>query len=173
MKLTIPELGSVIRLEKNWCFSLYDERRNETLQAAAKLYPPYRQAANGDRPWHTLSLVEREREIAKTDWVYTPHPNLNDYWSGQWSHNFVLRAETELKIDRIYIRQGQSSFSSVTFRTNCWVSQFGDPLSSAPRKLKSLRFWAKLEDVNEIEGVFVDRQEEQEVVRPEGFGDFS
>jgi hypothetical protein len=64
----------------------------------------------------------------------------------------TIPAGTVLKVDRIYIRKGLSEYSSITFfakdlgevtRTNRW--------SNRTVKKKSLRFWAKLEDCNNIE----------------------
>lgn len=48
----------------------------------------------------------------------------------------TLAAGTQLVVDRIYIRAGSASFNSVTFR--------------AKIDKKSIRFWAKLKDVNKI-----------------------
>jgi len=60
-----------------------------------------------------------------------------------------------LKIDRIYIRKGASDYSSITF----YAKDLGEIMSankyswskSKPRKLKALRFWAKLTDCNRIQ----------------------
>jgi len=50
----------------------------------------------------------------------------------------VLEKDTELKVDRIYIRKGNSEYSSLTFRI-------------LNGNYKGCRFWAKLGDVNNIE----------------------
>ena len=55
--------------------------------------------------------------------------------------NFVERTidmGTILTIDRIYIRKGAKGFDSVSF------------FMKGPNMKKSVRFWAKLEDVNRI-----------------------
>lgn len=53
----------------------------------------------------------------------------------------TLPSETELVVDRIYIRQGASDFDSVTF-----------VVKACPKtKLVGERFWAKLDDVNRIQ----------------------
>lgn len=57
---------------------------------------------------------------------------------GPWS--CTLAAGTVLTVDRIYIRKGAADFSSVSFRASL----------PAGKKHKAVRFWAKLEDVNEI-----------------------
>jgi hypothetical protein len=66
----------------------------------------------------------------------------------------TLPAGTILSVDRIYIRKGASDFSSITFyakslgeiqrQTSRWSRD------QKPKKKKSLRFWAKLEDCNKI-----------------------
>lgn len=50
----------------------------------------------------------------------------------------TLPKNSKLTIDRIYVRKGAADFDSVTFR----VFGLGK---------KSIRFWAKLKDVNEME----------------------
>lgn len=67
----------------------------------------------------------------------------------------TIPAGTVLKVDRIYIRKGNSEYSSITFyakdlgeitrRPSYWNR------SGKPTKKKSLRFWAKLSDCNNIE----------------------
>ena len=68
--------------------------------------------------------------------------------------NMELKAGQLLKIDRIYVRKGASDFSSVTFYAKGMPevrvrngSMYG---VSKGRKKKSLRFWVKLSDCNEI-----------------------
>ena len=71
------------------------------------------------------------------------------------SINVTIPAGTVLKVDRIYIRKGNSEYSSITFyakdlgeitrRPSYWNR------SGKPTKKKSLRFWAKLSDCNNIE----------------------
>jgi hypothetical protein len=155
-QIFIPPLGTVIQLEKDWTFNLYEESRNQKLIDQAGITPPYR--AHDD--WGRLTLGQRAAEIDKTDWVYTPYPGHRggnyDYWSGEWNHLFTFREGTELKMDRIYIRQGGQDFDSVTFRSKQWVSAIGDPLFTASRKLKTIRFWAKLSDVNNMIGRVID-----------------
>lgn len=164
MNIMIPPLGTVIELEKDWTFRLYDDLRNESLQKAAALYPPFKNREGMSRSWRGLSFAERAAEIDKTDWVYQkpddfgPNNDAN-YWVGIWDHEFTFRAGTRLKIDRYFIRQGNKTMDSVTFRSDCWMSKLGDPLFGRKyvngRKVNSLRFLAKLDDVNRIEGKFV------------------
>lgn len=166
-QIMIPPLGTVIKLTQDWHFNLYDEHRNDALQALVDLYPPYRTSEKQYYPrpsatWRDLTIAERKEVVDKSIWTNEPHNEGcdPDYWNGDWHTPFVFRAETLLKIDRIYIRQGQSAFNSVSFRTNCWMSNLGDPLFSKKyvkgKKVPSLRFWAKLDDVNNMIGEIVD-----------------
>lgn len=62
----------------------------------------------------------------------------------------VLPKDSELTVDRIYIRKGASEFSSITFYLNSFG---GKPLKEVlhfGKKVSTIRFWAKLEDVNNI-----------------------
>jgi len=122
MKLYIPENGDSIRLTSDWTFDLYNEGRNSSLME--KL---------GDKrgtigAWH------------------------KDYGSIPCT----IPAGAVLKIDRVYIRKGSKEYSSITF---LWKGE------SLPAKLEQyweggetykvprcpIRFWAKLQDVNNIE----------------------
>lgn len=63
--------------------------------------------------------------------------NLNDFLN-----NFILRENTHLRIERVYVRAGDSSeFDSVTFKI----------LKSEHSDLVGSRFWLNLDDVNRIE----------------------
>lgn len=69
-------------------------------------------------------------------------------YSDYKSTDVTLPADTVLQIDRIYIRQGLSEFSSISFyvkSTNNKGGYFGRP--------STLRFWASLKDCNNIEFV--------------------
>lgn len=162
MTIFIPPLGSVIQLQEDWNFHLHDERRNSTVQEAIKSFPPYRNRDPALPTWRELTVPERKIQVDASDWEYIPHEDIETkypdymYWTGDWCRQMVFRAGTELKIERIYLRRGQDNYDSVTFRTNCWISALGDPLFSAPRKIKHLRFWAKLEDVNQIVGKYIE-----------------
>lgn len=145
----IPPLGFELELREDWHFKLFNELRNTGLIRAAGMEPP--QVALPD--FWSLSTAEKHAAYTKSVWRL---PN-GDIPSGREVREiydvcapFVLRAGTRLKVDRIYMRRGQSDFDSVTFRCNLWASNFGDPLFTASRRLKSFRFWAKLDDVNKI-----------------------
>lgn len=110
MRLYIPDIGDSIVLTEDWSFPLHDERRNDPL----------------------LAIVEpdfKERRFA--NW------RLRNFDA---SYSCVLPAGTQLIIARVYIRNGASEYSSITFR-----------VGECPNKaLRKKRFWAKLSDVNRI-----------------------
>lgn len=66
----------------------------------------------------------------------------------QWM-NFVLPIDTILKVDRIYIKKATPDFNSITF--------FIESTSCPELKgKKSLRFWAKVDDINgKMEGFYL------------------
>ncbi len=101
-QMYIPEIGNVIKLEKDWKFTLYCEYRNEKL----------------------FEAISKEKYNYRAD--------------GQ-DIEVTLPKGATLTIDRIYIRQGLSNYSSLSFYLDC-------PAISSKR----LRFWAKLVDVNNI-----------------------
>lgn len=149
--LFIPHLGTQFTLAEDWTFNLFEEHRNDTLIAAADLYKTLPPRAVDD--FWQLPLSERDRLWEKSPWRTQEGavPNGEGRWvSRDLCVPFTLRAGTILKITRIYIRQGQQAFDSVTFFSNCLVSQPGDPLFRKGKAVKSVRFWAKLDDVNKI-----------------------
>lgn len=164
-QIHIPALGSAIKLEQDWEFRLYDEPRNVSLQELADLLPPYRikDDCSGLYEWRRLDIAERQRRVDASVWTHEPYDGCDgsDLWGGQWHAPFVLRAETVLIFDRYYIRRGRQDYDSVTFRSDCWMSRLGDPLFTKKyvngRKVKNIRFWAKLDDVNKIVGKPVQR----------------
>ncbi len=116
----IPKIGDVIKLTQNWTFNLWNERRNQSLIELC--WPEYR----------------KQMEMARN--------NSSNYWDwySQLNKLVTLNSGVELKIERIYIKQNQEDFNSVTFRIKT------DPSGFFSGK-KKLRFWAKLDDVNNIE----------------------
>ncbi len=121
LPLYIPPLGTEIELATPWQFWLYAEQRNLTLFEALGEKP------QGAQRWN-LNWGERLLNPLQVE----------------------LPAGTVLVLDRIYIRQGQDDFDSVTFKLkHCPTSL--SPMAPKPRK--GVRFWAKLEDVNRIEAV--------------------
>lgn len=70
----------------------------------------------------------------------------------------TLPAGTILAVDRIYIRKGAADFSSITF----YAKELGEVIMpgsspSRPKRVKAQRFWAKLEDCNNIEFNLIEK----------------
>jgi hypothetical protein len=65
--------------------------------------------------------------------------------------NMTLPANTMLKVDRIYIRQGAGEYDSITFTVDdCPLPEIKPKKIKGGRRAGILRFWAKLDDVNTI-----------------------
>jgi hypothetical protein len=81
--------------------------------------------------------------------------------------SITIPAGTTLAVDRIYIRKGASDYSSITFYAknlgevtmpgSRW--SWGNPKS---KKVKAQRFWAKLDDCNQIEFKLLSQDENKE-----------
>ena len=83
-------------------------------------------------PW-TFTLHEESRNFSLIKKIDPDHAVR---YSGRKTWSVTLPAKSELKIARIYIRNGQSAFDSVTF--------------SCSYNGKTARFWVKLNDANKI-----------------------
>jgi hypothetical protein len=68
--------------------------------------------------------------------VQNPGPSYGGYGRPTKSWQVTLPAGWELKITRVYIRQNQPEFDSITFM--------------CPYNGKNVRFWVKLRDVNKM-----------------------
>lgn len=97
------------------------------------------------------------------DWTFTLHeerrniefgkglglPMREAYWTirdpGQWM--VTLPKDAQLIVDRIYIRKGLNDFDSVSFRVNTHLTAIEVRRLNMPKG----RFWAKLEDVNNLD----------------------
>ena len=113
MKLYIPDIGDILKLESDWTFELYNESRNVTLFDAFNIEYIQR--------WYNLSEM--------------PH------------HSVTLPKGTELKVDRVYIRKNASEYSSLSF----FIHKHED------KYFKGKRFWAKLNDVNNMDIIKADK----------------
>jgi hypothetical protein len=131
-KLFIPTIGTIMTLAKDWAFDLYYEDRNEAMMArVGQKYTGWNREKNG-------KIVTRA----------------------------ILPKGSELKIDRIYIRKGKDmkDYDSVTFflvgeketldrfdYSYVKTSDHQVETIKTPRKVnRPVRFWAKLDDVNNI-----------------------
>jgi len=141
--LCIPELGTKLILDEDWAFNLYNEDRNESLVKAAG-FP----AGCDSSPYYAYALN-------------TAMAAFNAGWGVTLEHNqyqrlfyklVTLPTGSILTVDRIYIRKGASGYSSVSFYLDRKsvdenYSIFTNNISKSSGKC---RFWAKLNDVNNI-----------------------
>lgn len=101
-------------------------------------------------PW-TFVLYNEGRNDAMIEATGLKPKVTRSYWDhyGKPLGTVTLPAGTKLRVDRVFIRQGMSEFSSLTFviqETN--DDRFYQLDKKGNRKLRKTRFWAKLADVN-------------------------
>lgn len=155
-QLCIPRIGSVLVLAQDWTFKLYPEHRNTSLvrvfateDKEVDLYwsPWYGRHKDKDPLKKHLGedfngaelCVEKamtEEQLGDSYATYRATNSEDKYYL-----KVTLPKGIALKIDRIYIRNGVQAFDSVTFRI---------PKNCPEKRFRSVRFWAKLSDVNNI-----------------------
>lgn len=129
MKIFIPELKTELRLTQSWTFTLVHEYRNKRIWEIVKGHVAgchYYDGKCGD--FNTSS---------SPDTVSVTFP-----------------ADTVFSIDRIYIRQGARTFSSVTMV----LKSTSDPRFLSGKKsikCENVRFWASLIDFNTMDADIV------------------
>ena len=127
-KIWIPTIGDRIKLLADWSFSATREYRNEDLAVAFDL-DQQMWAQDKDGRWR----------------------------NGDSLGTVTIPAETVLKIERVYIRGTFRDYDSVTFR----IHQCPARRELTSRKFGgtgpvTVRFFAKLADVNNIEAEIFD-----------------
>ncbi|MEZ2310823.1 hypothetical protein AB6809_29685 [Paraburkholderia sp. RCC_158] len=144
-RLHIPRLGTEIIVAEDWTFQLFDEHRNEGLRTAAGITRVFDLLPNF---WQARQ-EERINTVSRTKWRMsdgTLPEESHDYH--RMCHPLTMPRLATLSIDRIFIRKGAADFDSVTF----WLKAKQNPVAINGRTIKkSVRFWAKLDDVNRIE----------------------
>lgn len=160
MKMFIPEIGTKIILTKDFNFNLFTEERNLTLwnhlgleeklkslkENYMRIYNLIRREEfniakllNLDRPIYKIIQKFRD-ENPDNEHVIKIKELYNELFDSEFT-NVTLEKGTVLIVDRIYIRKGASGWSSISFFVNEVVHN---------NKKGKLRFWAKLDDVNNI-----------------------
>lgn len=115
----IPRLGDIVTLASDWTFAVINDPRNHmVLQWSG--HPEY-----SAQSYYPLGVTSTS--------YYGPRLNK--------TVQLTIPKGTRLKIDRIYIRKGQRDFDSVTF-----IAPDLKALQNCSKK--SVRFFAKLDDVN-------------------------
>lgn len=137
MRVMIPDVGEVFVLKKDWEFTLHNEYRNgDTRDALGLTETPEYMKVQRD---HDLRAIGREYFVAKAAFAAL-------------SWKVTLPAGTALRVDRVYIRKGASSFSSLSFYIEeCPLDALTPAKKEGGFKKGRRRFWAKLDDVNTME----------------------
>jgi hypothetical protein len=167
-KMNIPDISITIVLSEVWKPAIYGERRNSKLLSKFGYingcftwffsepsdnynWVFYKSEYDEmDRIWKNVyhSFKHEHDDLNETDkrpaWNTDKAQAMLDNMVGDKKFSrfefvyLLFPAGTELKIDRIYIRKVISDYSSLSF----WAK--------FPDDKKKYRFWAKLEDVNNI-----------------------
>jgi hypothetical protein len=162
MKLFLPEVGNSLTLLNDWTFGLFFEYRNDSLytKVVDSMFP-----LSPDEQLRERHYSEKDKNIIFSVWP----KDYNDYYVKKrditvfdFKNNtiiqkneltgilFTLPKGTVLKIERIYIRRGKKDYSSLTFN----ISETTHPFLVSGKKNKKkgqMRFWATLNDVNNID----------------------
>ena len=136
MRVFIPEIGTKLTLKKSWTFTVKNERRNSSfiklvMDREVEYFGWPLGATHYDTIHYTQCVYEngqKVREVPGESKLYRPIKR-----SVAWT----LPKGTELIVDRIYVRQGNADFSSVTFKMKVGK--------------RVARFFAKLDEVNQME----------------------
>ncbi|MDB4278274.1 hypothetical protein N9917_01590 [Deltaproteobacteria bacterium] len=131
MRLLIPSIGTVLMLTEDWTFDLYAESRNQKFANQPLL----------DLGFTSYSPWEWKRDATTGQQERVPIPPVP----------VTLPKGTQLKVSRIYIRNGgkdMKSFDSVTFYCNSNIK------GKKGKTVIKGRFWAKLLDVNSMDVAF-------------------
>lgn len=196
MKLYIPPLGSILTLEKDWTFRLYPESRNQLWDVLKlKNQIPYIHKSIENTPEFqdlTAQLKKAHSVDGRLYWKLYQERNELLYRKTKEREPKVfitLRAGSVLKMDRIYIRKGQSGFDSCTFyltstpmiplvrveatpelteltlKDSNAIDLKGKsvPFTKKGSAKSIARFWAKLSDVNTME-ISVEESEQGDSV---------
>jgi len=146
IQLFIPHLGDELILTSDWTLRLFQEHRNDGFLAALGITRP---SALLPDFWQ-VTPAERQAALDKSKWRLADGSKCveSQHTYGNVQQIVTIPAGALLTIDRIFIRKGAANFDSVTF----WLKAKQRPVTVNGKELKkSYRFWAKLDDVNDIE----------------------
>lgn len=158
MNLFIPEVGTTLKLSEDWTFTLAFQYRNESFVQAAIggmfNVPPELRVFHRHYSEKDKSIIFALKDTEYKDQAVIRTSDFpKDYPVVQHNHldgvRFTLTKGTELKIDRIYVRKGKSDYSSLTFNVVNTTHPF--LVDKKGKKKGKLRFWATLDDVNQIQ----------------------
>ena len=118
MKIFIPTVGTKLVVVEPWTFTLHDEYRNFDF-------------------WTDMTGKEPPRHKYSDGWS-------SKYAGGAAPIPITIPIATILQVDRIYIRKGNSTYDSISFKV----------LAGSP--IRKGRFWVKLHEVNELNVVLYE-----------------
>jgi hypothetical protein len=91
-----------------------------------------------------FNYYDEYRNTGLREYLGLPRPS---YYEPNKLTRCELPIDALLKIDRIYIKKGSPAYDSITF---LWLKE-SIPVINKKKITKSIRFWVKLIDANEIE----------------------
>lgn len=176
MRLYVPDIGDLLRLTQHWSFTLLKEYRNmdvwdalecdnhpslaDHAQKVAELELKMREIEDRMVP----SPLSRQAHGITKEYASVQDRELwfeyrNEVWQSQHKITcpMTLPADTVLKVDRVYIRQGAGEYSSLSFYIEETPHAALTPLKKGGGFKKGRRrFFARLSDVNTMEVQRVD-----------------
>lgn len=145
MRMFIPEIGTKIILTRPWDILIHEERRNASVHERLKAALPEAEVARMEAERLRVNQEMRQEGVHRWTEGYAERmPRLWEQWERAMIIPVTLPAGTELTVDRIYIRKGVSSYSSLTFH----LTKTTHPVLAAKGRR---RFWVKLDQVNRME----------------------
>lgn len=126
MNLFIPDIGTLLKLEEDWTFTLYNEYRNRTMGESYNRY-----------------LIEIGDKNGKPPFTF------NFFTSG--NKIIDLPRGLVVKVDRIYIRKGLSQFSSITFTVPKPKTKKEKQEMPFNTQFGGSKFWVKLHECNGVQ----------------------
>lgn len=133
MNLFVPDIGTQLKLEQDWTFTLYSEYRNQSL----------------------INLFLNIPKGVSLNWQYqTVKPDS--------IKNYIVELPKGLlvKVDRIYIRKGLSQYSSITFTVPKPKTKKEKEEMPHNVKFGGTKFWVKLHECNGIQFSTVQKNAE-------------
>lgn len=163
MNIWIPEIGDLIGLDEDWTFSLHRENRNNDIINALDLRKQGAYADLLDRRDMMFASSTCEKEVTSVAGYKWKQPVVADaalYKRAiqldrdvqDWTWPILLPNGTVLRVDRIYVRKGSKDFSSLSFYIEESPRIALNPGVKTGFKKGRLRFWARLDEVNQMIG---------------------
>jgi hypothetical protein len=165
LRLHIPDIGDTITLAADWSFPLYKEYRNDDVwDSFADLNSNMNKFYDEEREIRRLKYEHAHIEYFDAVHSGKPQETIDFLWSEYIQHHvryhlepvaypITLPKNTELKVDRVFIRKGASDYSSITFNISKTDISFltSQRDGGTMKKGRKRRFWVKLKDANTME----------------------